>query len=68
MTPETLRCNAPLVTFTGLLEMADRLAVAMAGHERAAELFAAFGVSFHVEQKRLEMEAAYVEAERSGED
>jgi hypothetical protein len=56
-----------MLDFNALAEMADRLAVAMAGHERGPELFALFGEAYHVEGKRIEMEAALVEAERLGE-
>ena len=60
--------NPAALTYNGLAEMADRLACAIAGHERAAELFALFGETFHVEQKRLEMEAQLMEAERLGQE
>jgi hypothetical protein len=47
--------------------MADRLAVAMAGHERAAELHEFFEAAYHAKLKEMEMEAQLVEAERLGE-
>lgn len=59
LTPAELDYNA-------LASLSDRLAVAIAGHERAAELFRQFQEAYHVEQKRLEMEAAYQQAESVG--
>jgi hypothetical protein len=76
MIPDTYTTDPPSMTYNCLLELADRLAVAMAGHERGAQLFEFFGEAYHqalpiplgdVEGARLRMEAQLVEAERLGE-
>lgn len=55
------------LTFNALASLSDHLAVAMAGHERGPELFRQFQEAYHVEQKRLEMEAQLVEADDASE-
>lgn len=56
-----------MLDYNALAEMSDRLAVAIAGHERGPELHEFFEEAYRSERRRLEMEAQLVEAERLGE-